>query len=42
MHSRYFNLKQNTSLQENLLLGNVSAKDLASMSYEEMASEQVP
>jgi hypothetical protein len=34
-------MKQNPSLQENLLLGNISPKDLAVMSYEEMASDQV-
>jgi hypothetical protein len=41
MNSRYFNLKKNTSLQENLLLGNITPAHFATMSYQELASQEV-
>ena len=39
--SRQFNIRSNPSLCENLLMGNISAEEVAVMSHEDMASEDI-
>ena len=39
--SRQFNIRSNPSLCENLLMGNISADEVAVMSHEDMASEDI-
>jgi len=41
VNSRYFNILGNWTLQENLLLGNLEPRDVATMNYEDMAPEQM-
>jgi len=41
VNSRVFNIKKNLTLQENLLIGNITPEEVAVMSHEEMASESL-
>jgi len=41
VNSRVYNIKANVSLQENLLLGKIAPEEVAGMSHEEMACEDL-
>jgi len=41
VNSRVYNIKKNLTLQENLLIGNITPEEVAVMSHEEMASENL-
>jgi len=41
INSRVYNIKKNLTLQENLLIGNITPEEVAVMSHEEMASENL-
>ena len=41
VNSRVYNIKANLTLQENLLLGNIGPEELAAMTHEEMASDDL-
>merc|ERR1712233_65096 len=41
VHSRQYNIKKNLTLQENIILGNITADEIAVMTHDDMANDDL-